>query len=204
MLHLIIYNVLVGRRHSPAAEGGSVEKIDRISRELAYEGSILKVYRDTVKLPRGGCAVWDFIGHVGAAAVVPVTDDGRIVLVKQYRNALDRFTLELPAGKKDSPDEPGRICAARELEEETGLRCSHLTPLLTIDTAVAFCNERIELFLAEGLLPGERHLDEEEDIETESFTPDELLGKIDAGEICDAKTVAGILAAERILTGRRQ
>ena len=96
-------------------------KVIRKKRELAYEGTILKVYRDYVEA-NGREAVWDFIHHDGAAAVVPVLADGRILMVRQYRNALDRFTLELPAGKVDSPKEPRVLCAFRELAEETGMR----------------------------------------------------------------------------------
>ena len=94
--------------------------VKRLRRELAYEGTILKVYKDYVDA-NGVHAVWDYIHHDGAAAVLPVTDEGKILMVRQYRNALDRFTLEIPAGKVDSADEPRRICAFRELEEETGI-----------------------------------------------------------------------------------
>ena len=89
-----------------------MEKVERLSRELAYTGTVIKVYRDHVRVPGGQEADWDYIHHDGAAAVVPVLPDGRILMVRQYRNALDRFTLELPAGKVDAPDEPKELCAA--------------------------------------------------------------------------------------------
>ena len=95
------------------------DKVVRLKRELKYQGTILKIYEDTV-LANGHEAHWDFIHHDGAAAVVPVTDDGKILMVRQYRNALNRETLEIPAGKLDAPDEPKIECAYRELEEETG------------------------------------------------------------------------------------
>lgn len=91
----------------------------------------------------------DFIHHDGAAAVVPVMDDGKILMVTQYRNALERDTLEIPAGKLDAPGEPGIECASRELEEETGYRSEDLEWLITLRTTVAFCDEKIDIYVAE-------------------------------------------------------
>ena len=96
-----------------------MEEIKRISRDLVAHGAIIDYYQDTMQIPNGHVARWDFIKHKGAAAVVPVDDQGRIIMVRQYRNALERYTLELPAGKLDDPKEEGIACAARELEEET-------------------------------------------------------------------------------------
>jgi ADP-ribose pyrophosphatase len=92
-----------------------MEEIKRLKRELKFEGSILKFYQDTMQIPNGNIALWDFIAHKGAAAVVPVLPDGRLVMVRQYRNALERYTLELPAGALNEADEPKDVCAAREL-----------------------------------------------------------------------------------------
>ena len=100
--------------------------------------------------------------HKGAAAVIPVMDDGRLLMVRQYRNALDRFTLELPAGGLDQADEPGRDCSARELEEETGYRSDDLEWLITLRTTVALCNEKIEVYVARNLIRTHQHLDENE------------------------------------------
>ena len=107
--------------------------VKRLKRELKYQGTILKMYEDTVEV-NGHQAKWDFIHHDGAAAVLPVTEDGKILMVRQYRNALDRYTLEIPAGKLDSPDEAKIDCAYRELEEETGYRCDHLEYLMSVNT----------------------------------------------------------------------
>ena len=107
------------------------DKVVRLKRELKYQGTILKIYEDTV-LANGHKAHWDFIHHDGAAAVVPVTDDGKILMVRQYRNALNRETLEIPAGKLDAPDEPKIECAYRELEEETGYRTEKLEYLMSL------------------------------------------------------------------------
>ena len=117
------------------------EEFKRLSRDLVYKGSIIDYYKDTVQVPNGNVVKWDFIGHKGAAAIVPVREDGKILMVRQYRNALDRYTLEIPAGGLNGADEPTKTAAARELEEETGYRSEDVDFLLSIRTAVAFCNE---------------------------------------------------------------
>ncbi len=102
----------------------------------------MDVYDDVMQSPSGNIAHWDYVAHrKGAAAVLPVTEDGKILMVRQYRNALDRETLEIPAGSRDSVEEPTSVCAARELEEETGYKAAHLELLITVSTTVAFCNE---------------------------------------------------------------
>lgn len=121
------------------------DSVIRLKRQLRYQGTILKIYEDTV-LANGHEAHWDFIHHDGAAAVLPVTDDGKILMVRQYRNALDRETLEIPAGKLDAADEPKIQCAYRELEEETGYRTEHMEYLMSVNTTVAFCDEAIDIF----------------------------------------------------------
>lgn len=171
-----------------------MDKIKRLNRELKYRGRILDFYEDTIQTPEGHIAHWDFLAHKGAAAVVPVLPDGRIIMVRQYRNALDRFTLEIPAGAKDSAEEEGIVCAARELEEETGYRCEQLEPLVKLVTTVAFCNETIDVFLARNLIPSAQHLDEDEFIELETHTIEELSGLIHQGIIQDSKTVAALMA----------
>ena len=116
----------------------------RLDRTLAYEGKILKVYTDRVEV-NGRESNWDYVHHNGGAAVVPVTSEGKILMVRQWRNALDRYTLEIPAGALEQ-DEPGASCVARELEEETGYACDKVELLLSIRTAVAFCNEKIDIY----------------------------------------------------------
>ena len=142
------------------------EKIKRINRELKFKGKILDFYQDTIEVDGDHTVVWDFIGHKGAAAVVPVTADGKILMVRQYRNALDRYTLEIPAGALDEVGEPG----------------------------IAFCNERIEVYVAHDLIPSKQHLDEDEFIELGAYTIEELKEKIFSGEIEDAKTVSSLMA----------
>lgn len=170
-----------------------MEAIVRIKRELAYEGTVLKIYRDTV-IANGIEEVFDYIHHNGAAAVLPVTEDGKIMLVRQYRNALDRFTLELPAGKVDFPEEPRIACAYRELEEETGFRTDQLEYLITVNTTVALCNEAIDIFIAKNLIPSKQNLDADESIDVEIWEVRDLLELIYSGKMTDSKTVAAVLA----------
>lgn len=170
------------------------EEVRRIKRELVHKGAVIDLYCDTMEFENGNTAKWDYIHHDGAAAVVPVTDDGKILMVRQYRNALERYTLEIPAGKLDDPEEKGIVCASRELEEETGYRSENLEWMITLRTTVAFCNERIEIFAAHDLIPSKQHLDEDEYIDVKAYTLEELKEKIFAGEIEDSKTVAALLA----------
>jgi len=167
--------------------------VERLDRQLKYQGTILKIYEDTVRV-NGHEAKWDFIHHDGAAAVVPVTKDGKLLMVRQYRNALDRFTLEIPAGKLDYPGEPKIECASRELEEETGYRCEKLEYLLSINTTIAFCDEAIDVFLARDLIPSAQHLDPDEEIVVEEWEVADLMELIYSGKLTDGKTVASILA----------
>lgn len=167
--------------------------VERLSRELKYQGTILKIYEDTVRV-KGHEAKWDFIHHDGAAAVVAVTKEGKLLMVRQYRNALDRYTLEIPAGKLDAPGEPTIECARRELEEETGFRCENLEYLLSINTTIAFCDEHIDVFLAKDLIPSAQHLDPDEEIIVEEWELKDLLELIYSGKMKDGKTVASILA----------
>ena len=165
----------------------------RLTRELSYQGKILKVYTDHVEV-NGRESNWDYIHHNGGAAVVPITKDGKILMVRQYRNALDRYTLEIPAGALDSAQESGMECVARELEEETGYIAKSIEWLVSTNSWAAFTNEKVEIFVARGLIPSKQNFDEEESIELQTYTLDELKEKIFSGEITDSKSVAGSLA----------
>ncbi|QNM06064.1 NUDIX hydrolase [Qiania dongpingensis] len=171
-----------------------MEEIVRVKRELAYQGKILNIYKDYMALPNGHTAVWDFVEHKGAAAVVPVTREGKILMVRQYRNALERYTLEIPAGALNFAGEPKEVCAARELEEETGFRAGKLEWLINVNTTVAFCNEIIGIYLASDLIPSKQHLDEDEFLDVEEYGLQELLDMIFTGKITDGKTIAALLA----------
>ncbi len=173
-----------------------IPPVIRKERNLKYTGTILKIYEDVV-VANGHEAHWDFIHHDGAAAVLPVTDEGKLLMVRQYRNALDRETLEIPAGKLDDPKEPKIECAYRELEEETGYRCEKLEYLMSLNTTVAFCDEAIDVFVARNLIPSRQHLDEDEVINVEEWALEDLEKLIFSGKITDAKTVAAITAYAR-------
>ena len=169
------------------------EEFKRLNRELVYHGAIVDFYKETVQVPNGNVVEWDYIGHKGAAAVVPVREDGKLLMVRQYRNALDRYTLEIPAGGLNGSDEPTRDAAARELEEETGYRSDELEWLITIRTTVAFCNEKIDIYMAKNLIRTEQHLDEDEFIHVEAYSIEELTQMIMEGKIEDSKTIAAIM-----------
>ncbi len=171
-----------------------MDEIRRVKRELVHKGAIVNFYEDYMALPNGNTAVWDFIEHKGAAAVVPVTGEGKILMVRQYRNALERYTLEIPAGAVDYVEEPKELCAARELEEETGYRAGRLEWLMNVNTTVAFCNEFIGIYVAEELIPARQHLDEDEFLNVEEHELEELLSMVYEGKITDAKTAAALLA----------
>lgn len=166
----------------------------RLDRELVAKGAILDYYHDKVQIPNGNVLQFDFIKHQGAAAVVPVTDKGTLLLVRQYRNALDRFTLEIPAGGLTGPDEPTIEAAARELEEETGYASDDLELLISIYPTVAYSNEKIDIYLAKNLRKTSQHLDEDEFLNVEEWEVEDLLKLIFDGTIQDSKTVGAILA----------
>lgn len=171
-----------------------MEEFRRVGRELITKGSIIDYYKDTVITPEGNVVRWDYVDHKGAAAVVPITDDGKILMVRQYRNALDRYTLEIPAGGLKIPDEPTKEAALRELEEETGFYSLDAELLITIRTTVAFSNEKIDIYVARNLQESAQNLDEDEYIDVKAYTIDELIGRIYQGRIEDSKTIAAILA----------
>lgn len=165
----------------------------RLERNLVANGVILDYYQDTMQIPNGNIAKWDLIDHKGAAAVVAVREDGKLLMVRQYRNALERETIELPAGGLNSRQEPTADAAMRELEEETGYTCEKVELLNSIYTTVAFCNEKIDIYLARDLKPGKQHLDEDEFINVEAYTVEELKEMIFQCKIQDSKTICGIL-----------
>ena len=167
--------------------------VQLIERTKVYDGRVVTLYDDYVDVG-GHKTHWDFIHHPGAAAVLPVLEDGRLLLVRQYRHALGRYTLEVPAGKRDSEDEDFKLCAMRELEEETGFKADDLTFLLRINTTVAFLDEVIEIFLARDLKEGQLHWDADEELGVEKWALQDVLDMIYKGEMTDSKTVSAILA----------
>ena len=176
------------------------EEFKRLDRKLVYHGTIIDYYRDTIQVPNGNIAEWDFIGHKGAAAVVPVREDGKLLMVRQWRNALDRYTLEIPAGKLDSVNEDPLDCATRELREETGLSAERMTCLTTLLTTPGFCTEKIAVYLAQGLSQGDTHPDEDEFL---GLPLEEAFEMVMRGEICDGKTICGLMMAREIVARQK-
>ena len=171
-----------------------MDEFKRLDRKLVAKGTIIDYYHDIVQVPNGNVVTWDFIWNKGAAAVGPVRDDGKLIMVRQYRNAIERETIEIPAGGLNHPEEPTLDAAARELEEETGYKTEDLEFLISIKTTVAFCNENIDIYVAKNLKPSKQNLDEDEFINVEAYSVDELCEMIYAGKIEDSKTVSAILA----------
>ena len=170
---------------------------EQISREEIYDGRVLHVVCDKVRLENGEESYREFCLHNGAAAVIPVTDDLRVAMVRQYRYAHGRVFLEIPAGKLEVGENP-KEAAQRELREETGAVAKSIRDLGIIDTTPALMSERIYLYLAEGLSFGEVSPDDDEFIETELIPLRELVSMVEKGEICDSKTQIAILRAARI------
>ncbi|MBP7059957.1 MAG: NUDIX hydrolase [Lachnospiraceae bacterium] len=172
------------------------EHVERIDRRSVYDGSIIEVFQDDIKLTDGNVEKWDFVDHkMGAAAVLAVLKNGKILMVRQYRPALDRYTLEIPAGARDDVNESTETCARRELTEETGYIPGSMKRILSLKTTVAFCNEPIDVYLADNLENKvTQSLDEAENIELEEWELSDLLKLIFEGTIQDSKTVSAILA----------
>lgn len=166
-----------------------------LSTQEVFRGPLISVEHWQAELYGGKVALREIVRHVGAAAVVPVDAAGNVTLVTQYRIAMGRVMLEIPAGKKDSPEEDAFICAQRELSEETGLTAENWRFLTTIDTSPGFLTERIGLFLATGLSQGETHPDEDEFLGLSKMPLSTAVEKVMAGEITDSKTIAGLMMA---------
>ena len=171
----------------------------QLSRKTIYDGKVLRVVCDEVLLPDGVQSVREFCIHVGAVCVVPVTDEGEIVCVKQYRYAIGRVMLEIPAGKLDFVGEDPVSAAKRELREETGATCRSLRFIGKYLGSPALLNENIWMYLAEGLEFGDTDLDDDEFLSVERIPVDELVERICSGEIEDGKTQAAVLKAALII-----
>lgn len=167
--------------------------IKRIKREQSYKGRIIDFYSDTILINNKKQVVFDFIEHKGASAMIPVDSDGNILMVRQYRNAIDRYTLEIPAGGLNS-GEDNLACAIRECEEETGYIPNNVQHLIDLHTTVAFSNELIKVYYSNDLAISSQNLDEDEFVDIKRYSLEELVSMIYSGEITDAKTIAGLMA----------
>jgi ADP-ribose pyrophosphatase len=172
----------------------------RISGETAYDGKFLKVERDLIELPDGKQTHREFIRHPGAVVVLPLLDDGRVLLERQFRYPNAQVFIEFPAGKIDA-GEDHLACAQRELQEETGYTAREWQFVCTIHNAIAYSDEHLELFLARGLQAGEARLDDGEFLECFTATVPELMDMIRSGKITDVKTIIGAFWLEKITAG---
>ena len=175
-------------------------KETRIDGELAYNGSFLKVQRDTIELPDGKRTKREYILHPGAVVILPVLDDGTVLMERQYRYPLHDVFIEFPAGKIDAGEDPLNS-AKRELEEETGYTAAEWQFVSTIHNAIAYSDEHLDLYLARGLKAGPAKLDDGEFLETFTATIDELLQWVREGKITDVKTVIGVFWLDKLRSG---
>ncbi|MEH7381812.1 NUDIX hydrolase [Bacillus sp. JJ1533] len=164
-----------------------------ISREVLYEGKIIDLHIEEVELPNGHTSKRELIKHPGAVAILALTDDHKIIMVQQYRKALEKIIVEIPAGKLEQGELP-EATAKRELEEETGYDCETLTPLISFYTSPGFADELVHLFIAKGLkkIENPAGLDEDEFVDLVEVTLDEALDLIKEKKIYDAKTAYAV------------
>jgi ADP-ribose pyrophosphatase len=171
----------------------------RTGSEEIFNGTILHVQRDTVRLPNGNSAIREVIRHIGAVCVIPVLDNGDVIMERQYRYPLDRVILEIPAGKLDAANENRLSAIQRELREETGYTAEEWTVIGDFHPAPAYSDEFITMYMARKLRKGDRHLDADEFLDVYTVPLKDLVEDVMAGRISDAKTQVCILKAARIL-----
>ena len=175
---------------------------ETIDSQLKYDGKVLKVYSDKVKLPNGVVAVRENIVRDSASAMVPVDSQGNIYFVRQYRHAAGELMLEIPAGMIEKGEEPQKA-AYRELEEEIGLKAGKMTFVCETYMAIGICTEKVYLYVAEDLTEGKLNPDPDEIIEIEKYSLKEALDMILDGRITDGKTIMGILAYSQYFNNRK-
>ena len=173
---------------------------ERLSGEDIYRGIFLDMKRDQVSLPDGNQAVREYLTHPGAVAIVAILDDGRVLMERQYRYPIAKACLEIPAGKLD-PKEDHLLCAQRELAEETGYTATKWSFIRRIHPVISYSTEFIDLYLAEGLVSGKSHLDEEEFLDVFAAPLEQLLEWVEQGEITDVKTTIATYWLDRYRRG---
>ena len=176
----------------------NLREVKADSQEI-FDGVVVHLFKDTVTLPNGHSATREVIRHVGAVAVVPLTDDGKVIVEKQFRYPLDQVITEIPAGKLDSFTEDRLEAAQRELREETGYTAKEWIALGDFHPTAAYCDEKITLYLARGLELGPRDLDEDEFLNVEAVPLEALVEDIMVGRITDGKTQTAILKVAHLL-----
>jgi ADP-ribose pyrophosphatase len=170
----------------------------KLKSEVVYEGPFLKVVKDDVELPNGKTGTREYIPHPGAAMIIPVTDQGRLMMIRQFRYPLQSIFIEFPAGKIDA-GETALQAAKRELIEEIGQSAKEFKHLTTIHPVIGYSNEHIEIYLAQGLAPAEQHLDEEEFVDVFETSFDDAMKLMKEGKITDVKTMVGLFWYQQVL-----
>jgi ADP-ribose pyrophosphatase len=171
-----------------------------IKSEMIFEGKVVKLQLDKVRLPNGKTATRELIKHPGAVAVLALTDDNKMIVVEQYRKPLERSIVEIPAGKLEQGEDPS-VCAKRELQEETGFSAKQINHLCSFYTSPGFADELLHLYIANGLSEGESRPDEDEFLDYRAISLNEAYEMIQSGDIRDAKTIMAIYAwHNRMLT----
>lgn len=173
----------------------------KLSSEEIFDGVAIHLFRDEILLPNGNKGVREVVRHPGAVCVIPITDDGEIIFVNQFRYALNRVTLEVPAGKLEKGEDPMEA-ALRELSEETGITAENIESLDALYTSPALIDEIIYMYIATGLSQGEQHLDDDEFVNAVKIPLDEAIEMVMTGKIMDAKTQLIILKAAKYLEGK--
>lgn len=166
---------------------------------LIYDGRIVHLWRDDIILPNGKPGIREVVRHIGAVCVVPLSDRGEVLCVRQFRYPFGQVLLEIPAGKLDSKDEDRKTAALRELREETGAVCRNLICLGPLYPSVAVCDEVIHMYAATGLEFSEPEPDEDEFLEPVRIPLDELVSMIMSGRVPDAKTQVAVLKVRRLI-----
>lgn len=169
-----------------------------IKTEKVFEGKVFDINKDEITLPNGETTFRETVLRGDAAAIVPIDDDGNVILVKQYRHAALKKILEIPAGMLEEGEDPME-CAKRELEEETSFKVDELIHLTTMYPAVGICTEKIHIYLAKNLKQGNFNFDPDEFIDVEKYNLDEAIELIYKGEIIDSKTIVGLLTCKKFL-----
>lgn len=173
-----------------------------IESQRIYDGRVVRLRRDTVRLAGGRVTSREIVEHPGSVAIVALDGNGDLLLIRQFRKAVERYLLEIPAGTLE-PDEDPVSCAQRELREETGYQAGQMELMVSFYSCPGFCTEWMHIYLASDLRPAPLATEEDEAIEVVKMSPPQALRLMATGEICDGKTIVGLLALEARLAARR-
>ncbi|QUI23051.1 NUDIX hydrolase [Vallitalea pronyensis] len=170
-----------------------MDKIQLLNRKEIFKGKRVNLVIDELKMPNGKIVEWELVTHNGAAAIIPIDEEGNIILVRQYRNAADDYVLEIPAGGLEPGEDP-KVCASRELEEETGYKANQVDFVIKFYSSIGITNEIISIYVGKELVKTQQNLDEDEYVTIEKYDFDTCIHMINNGLIVDNKTITALLA----------